>query len=95
MVVPVYRSFRNGAKSRVMYTVFKDGVIYYLCLFILTLANMVVVTTMSPDYFNIILMLERAVRSIITCRVVLHTRQEVQNDNTILIRSISGPHFHS
>ncbi|KAF8995038.1 hypothetical protein BDQ17DRAFT_1038604 [Cyathus striatus] len=54
-VVPAYRSIRNGVESRIVYIVFKDGVIYYICLFVLTLANMVVVSTLSPDYFNIIL----------------------------------------
>ncbi|KAF8981404.1 hypothetical protein BDQ17DRAFT_1438433 [Cyathus striatus] len=91
MVVPAYRSFRDsGNLSRIMYTMFMDGVAYYIYIFIVTLANMVLIPTLSPDYFTIILLLIRVIHSTLTCRVLLHAREEASKDEIVFVQTVSG-----
>ncbi|KAF8991355.1 hypothetical protein BDQ17DRAFT_1370900 [Cyathus striatus] len=56
MLIPRYRSVLNQkGKSRLTKAIFTDGIIYYVYLFIVSLANLIVVVTLSPDYFDILL----------------------------------------
>ncbi|KAF8996815.1 hypothetical protein BDQ17DRAFT_1544610 [Cyathus striatus] len=75
MLIPAIQIFKQKGKSRMTRAIFTDGIIYYIYLFIVSLANLIVVVALSPDYFDIILAIGRIIHSILACRVVLHARE--------------------
>ncbi|KAF8996813.1 hypothetical protein BDQ17DRAFT_1329751 [Cyathus striatus] len=55
VLIPAFKAFKQNEKSYILKTVLRDGIIYYMYLFVVSLANLVVIRTLSPDYFNVIL----------------------------------------
>ncbi|KAF8980491.1 hypothetical protein BDQ17DRAFT_1438937 [Cyathus striatus] len=53
IAVPAYHSFKQGSSSFVR-MVLRDGVIYYVYIFVVALANIVVVTSTTSDYAPLI-----------------------------------------
>lgn len=80
MAIRAVAAFRSGGDSYLMRTVYSDGIIYYVYVFVLSLLNVIVITKLSKDFETLLLMLERVVHSTLACRVVLHIRQQASSD---------------
>ncbi|KAF8995946.1 hypothetical protein BDQ17DRAFT_1430072 [Cyathus striatus] len=76
IMTPAYQSFRPGRYSNLAWVVLRDGAIYYVYLFVTTIANIIIVAKLNKDYFIVMLILWREFHSILACRVVLHAREE-------------------
>ncbi|KAF8990286.1 hypothetical protein BDQ17DRAFT_387250 [Cyathus striatus] len=76
LLPPAYNAFRRGGKSTLANIVIRDGIIYYIYLFVASLVNMIVVIKLSPDYFALLATFGRAIYSAISCRIVLNIREQ-------------------
>ncbi|KAF7775878.1 hypothetical protein Agabi119p4_4271 [Agaricus bisporus var. burnettii] len=64
-------------RSRLVKTIYCDGIRFYIYLFALGITNLVLIFRL-PEYMTISLMLEGACYSVLSCRVILHIRQEFE-----------------
>lgn len=80
--VPGIRAYRSGGNSALIKVVYRDGVIYYLYLFVLSLINIVVVNVFPPDYQNLLTTMERMLHSVLASRVLLHIRAQAGAGNS-------------
>ncbi|KAF9448157.1 hypothetical protein P691DRAFT_801270 [Macrolepiota fuliginosa MF-IS2] len=76
MIIRGISVFRSGGDSRFMRVVYRDGIIYYIYLFGLSLFNTVVILKLPSDYVNLLVMVERVMHSVLACRVILHIRHQ-------------------
>jgi len=74
ILVPAVLAYRCGGNSALIKAVYRDGVVYYLYLFVLSFVNVVVVTTHPTQYQHLLTSMERLLHSILTSRVLLHIR---------------------
>ncbi|KAF8993824.1 hypothetical protein BDQ17DRAFT_1367708 [Cyathus striatus] len=77
LVVPAYYSFRQGP-SNLMRLVIREGLTYYIYIFVVASATIVIAKSMTSDYSPLLAELGQAFHSIFACRVVLHTREEAR-----------------
>ncbi|KAF8991937.1 hypothetical protein BDQ17DRAFT_244332 [Cyathus striatus] len=87
-----YRAFKLGGKSTLVTAVIREGIFFYIYLFIVTLVNLVVLLKLSPDYFALLPVFSRVVQSALSCRVVLHVREKADTSRVhgIKLSTISG-----
>ncbi|KIK01120.1 hypothetical protein K443DRAFT_678706 [Laccaria amethystina LaAM-08-1] len=76
---PIFVDMERGTLSKVVY---RDGLIYYLFLFGLSLVNLVTLLCLPHEYMNLLTALERVMYSILTCRAILHIREQNQIEPT-------------
>ncbi|KAF9007424.1 hypothetical protein BDQ17DRAFT_1422801 [Cyathus striatus] len=69
------RTRRLVVTSELLQTVYRDGITYYIYLFVLSLVNVILVLKLPLDYVNLLSTLERVMQSILGCRVILHIRE--------------------
>jgi len=69
-------------KETLSKVVYREGLIYYLFLFGLSLVNVVTLLCLSHEYMNLLIALERVMYSILTCRAILHIREQNQIETT-------------
>jgi len=87
MLVPAVQAYRSGGNRALTRAVYRDGVIYYLYLFVLSFINVVVVRTLPPQYQQLLLSLQRVLHSMLTSRVLLHIRAQAEDN----LGSSAGP----
>ncbi|KAF8999624.1 hypothetical protein BDQ17DRAFT_1499572 [Cyathus striatus] len=87
MFPPAYRAYMAGDKSTIIEVVIRDGIIYYFYLFLISLIN-ILFTSFMHEYFDILEILARVMYATFSCRVVLHIRENVQNNSEV--NSFSG-----
>lgn len=58
--------------------VYRDGILYYIYLFVLSLANVVIIVLLPGEMGELLSCLERISYSLLTSRVVLHIRRHAQ-----------------
>ncbi|KAF8990287.1 hypothetical protein BDQ17DRAFT_1414103 [Cyathus striatus] len=90
MLPPAYKAFITGGKTSMTKIVIRDGIIYYIYIFVLTLVNMVVQLKLSPDYFSLFTPIWRVVHSALCCRVVLNIREQGWKTVQVHCTTISG-----
>ncbi|KAF9449499.1 hypothetical protein P691DRAFT_553135 [Macrolepiota fuliginosa MF-IS2] len=79
VVVRGISDLRNGgSESRLMRLVYRDGVIYYIYIFCLSTLNAITILKFPKDYGSILLGLQRMVHSVLSCRVILHIREQAR-----------------
>ncbi|KAF9444973.1 hypothetical protein P691DRAFT_762926 [Macrolepiota fuliginosa MF-IS2] len=77
-VIRAVSVFRSGANSSLMRVIYRDGILYYIYMFIISFLNFLVIFKLSNEYVDLLLTMERVLQSVLACRVVLHIRQEGQ-----------------
>ncbi|KJA25093.1 hypothetical protein HYPSUDRAFT_38053 [Hypholoma sublateritium FD-334 SS-4] len=75
MAIPTYKLYRSGSSSRFIRIVHRDGVVYYLYLFVLSLANIIITLTFPSDLILVFSLMSRIIHAVLACRVVLHIDQ--------------------
>lgn len=99
MVVAGTRSYtqlygRFGGSSALLRTIYRDGITYYIALFVLSLMNIVTVATLPKEFVNLFSVLLRTVHSTLTSRVVLHLREQAEK-STLFPDSTFDITYHS
>ncbi|KJA25144.1 hypothetical protein HYPSUDRAFT_38111 [Hypholoma sublateritium FD-334 SS-4] len=75
MAIPTFRVYRSGGSSRFMRMVYRDGVVYYIYLFALSLVNIIIALTFPTDLILIFSLMLRIIHALLACRVVLHIKE--------------------
>ncbi|KAJ8085543.1 hypothetical protein PM082_004361 [Marasmius tenuissimus] len=75
MVIPGISAFRMGGKSELVKTIYRDGIIYYILIFLVSVVNVVVVCTLPRDLVNLLAAFERVLHSVLTSHAILHIRR--------------------
>ncbi|KAG7089134.1 hypothetical protein E1B28_010842 [Marasmius oreades] len=75
ILIPGVGAFRRGGRSELVRTVYRDGVIYYALIFLMSTLNVIIVLTLPPDLVYLLSTFERVLHSLLTSRAVLHIRQ--------------------
>jgi len=78
MLVPTLRDYRSRGHrdGALMKVVYRDGVIYYLYLFVLSFINAVIFKTLPLQYQQLLIPMERVLHSMFASRVLLHIRAQ-------------------
>ncbi|TFK33946.1 hypothetical protein BDQ12DRAFT_657458 [Crucibulum laeve] len=77
MVIKGFRELSLTANQRLLRVVLQQGILYYLYLFGLSTANVIIIWTLPVDRVNLMALLERIIHALLTCRVVFYIRQQV------------------
>ncbi|KIM44057.1 hypothetical protein M413DRAFT_443118 [Hebeloma cylindrosporum] len=81
MLIPAVRTYRSGGENgRLFKTVYRDGLIYYLYLFALALANVIVIATLPSQFQEPLTVMERVIHSMLASRVLLEIRAQAGED---------------
>lgn len=75
MVLKAVKTYRLEKNSAVFRAVFRDGSVFYVYLFALSTANVIVILTASADLINLLSIIERVIHSVLTARIILDLRQ--------------------
>ncbi|PFH53735.1 hypothetical protein AMATHDRAFT_967 [Amanita thiersii Skay4041] len=79
LMIRAYQEFRNGGKSRLWFVIYRDGIVYYNYLFVLSLMTVVFIEKLPPDFLPLLSVIARAVHPVLTARVVLNAREATKN----------------
>ncbi|KAF8997169.1 hypothetical protein BDQ17DRAFT_1429196 [Cyathus striatus] len=74
-------------------SVLREGVMYYLYLFVLSAINVALIFIMPPDFVNLLTMTERVIHSLLTCRIILHIKQSAVADTETLPTTVTALEF--
>lgn len=91
MLVPAFRAYRSGGNSTLIKVVYRDGVIYYLYLFVLSSTNVVVVKSLPTQHQHLLTSMERMLHSILTSRILLHIRALTKEKPVTELSTIAFP----
>ncbi|KAL4261923.1 hypothetical protein AB1N83_006291 [Pleurotus pulmonarius] len=80
--------------SSMMYTFYKDGVVYFTALLALSIVNLIVSLTQPPQFSNPLLSTQSALHSVLSTRMLLNLRQSAHRD-FISVNSILNPDISS
>ncbi|KAF9014550.1 hypothetical protein BDZ89DRAFT_1076533 [Hymenopellis radicata] len=82
MSVRAYSEFRDvhAPTPQLLAGILKDGILYYLYLFVLSVINVVVIRVLHHDYTNLFSFFERVIHTILTCRVIVNIRSQARKD---------------
>ncbi|TDL23408.1 hypothetical protein BD410DRAFT_159532 [Rickenella mellea] len=78
------KEVRRG-RSRLLITMYHDGLIYYLYLFGMSLLNLIIPLAAPPDFSHLLVTPQRVLHSILCTRVLLHIRQGGTEPETLVI----------
>jgi len=68
--------WRLGVKSNLITMIYRDGIMYYVYTFLISALNFFVLLKYQGDYAALLTMMLRASYSVLSCRVILHIRQQ-------------------
>lgn len=74
MLIRGIAAYRWGGRSALHRVVYGEGIAFYICIFVLSTLNVVVLNTLSANYLDFLSSVERCLHSILTSRVLLHIR---------------------
>ncbi|KAF9255812.1 hypothetical protein L218DRAFT_304691 [Marasmius fiardii PR-910] len=75
ILIPGVAAYRRGERSELAKTVYRDGAIYYVYIFLCSMLNVVVTLVLSPELIYILTAFERVLHSVLASRAFLHIRQ--------------------
>ncbi|KAK1225488.1 hypothetical protein PQX77_011576 [Marasmius sp. AFHP31] len=75
MLIPGIRAYRTGGLPKLLRAVYREGVIYYAFISIVSVTNFVLILTLSGDYVHLLAAFERVLHSILASRCILHIRE--------------------
>jgi len=71
------KHYRRAASSLVK-TLYRDSLFFFLCIFSITLANVLVMALLPIDYADLLDRLQATIHSIVSTRIIFHLRQQFQ-----------------
>jgi len=72
-----FKIWKENASSPLIVTFYRDGVLYFICLFAVSLANVVVFILGDPEQQGILVELQRVLHSVLSARIILNLRKFV------------------
>ncbi|KAH6909268.1 hypothetical protein BKA70DRAFT_230650 [Coprinopsis sp. MPI-PUGE-AT-0042] len=86
ILIPAYKSYKAGGTSQFVRSVYRDGIVYYVYLFALSLLNIILVLKLSLDLSTLLTQMERVLHSVLTGRVVLniHAQSRVRENPSLV-----------
>jgi len=81
MVLSALRSYRAGLNNQLMNVIHRDGVMFYVYLLILAIANVVVIYALPISLANLLTPWQSCLCSIFTSRIILNIRSEAKKGN--------------
>ncbi|GJE98669.1 hypothetical protein PsYK624_149040 [Phanerochaete sordida] len=77
VALTVYKGVQDvrRSSSTLVRTLYRDGVLYFVCLLAMSLGNVLVILAAPVEYFDLLINLTRVLHAILCCRVILHLRQ--------------------
>jgi len=72
-----FRFWKENATGSLIVTFYRDGVLYFVCLFAVSSANVVVFIVGDPEQQGILLELQRVLHSVLSARIILNLRKFV------------------
>jgi len=84
------KRFRNSS-SPLIYTMFRDGILYFFYLFALSVTNMILVEVTPPEFGNVLLVFQRTIHTVVATRLILHVREAatIKQDTDTMSKSAS------
>ncbi|KAF9261833.1 hypothetical protein L218DRAFT_904922 [Marasmius fiardii PR-910] len=79
MAIPGIQAYRMGGYSTLLKAVYQEGLIYYGLIFVVSIMNVVLISTLPRDFATLLAAFERILHSILASRSILHIR-EVASD---------------
>ncbi|KAF8980597.1 hypothetical protein BDQ17DRAFT_914230 [Cyathus striatus] len=90
IIMPAYYAIKQGSSNLVL-VVLRDGLIYYVYIFIMSAASIAVFTKLTGHHTTLVTAFGHTLHAIFTCRVVLHAREEAWK--TRMISAITLEHI--
>ncbi|EJD03637.1 uncharacterized protein FOMMEDRAFT_166989 [Fomitiporia mediterranea MF3/22] len=80
IVMTVWKCFADWKENRslLMKALFEDGLQYFICLFVVSLANLLVLKTAPVDFSGLLFVFQRVLHAILTARMLMHIRDAVE-----------------
>ncbi|KAG7089069.1 hypothetical protein E1B28_010779 [Marasmius oreades] len=82
ILIPGISAYRRGGRSELVKTVYRDGVVYYALIFLISTINVIIVLTLPADLVHLLSSFERVLHSLLTSRAILHIRQVALGQST-------------
>lgn len=67
------KRFRHS-RNRLVHILYRDGIFYFVYIFMISMGNIIVLLAGPPQYLDLMTTLQRVVHSILSTRIILHTR---------------------
>ncbi|KAF7775849.1 hypothetical protein Agabi119p4_4242 [Agaricus bisporus var. burnettii] len=70
--------YQWGKNSRLFQTLYRDGIVFYVCITVVSIANVVLSSSrpLQGNYYVLLLTMQGGVRSVLACRIILHIRMQ-------------------
>ncbi|KAJ8085590.1 hypothetical protein PM082_004408 [Marasmius tenuissimus] len=83
IAIPGISAFRMGGKSELVNAVYRDGIVYYILTFLVSLVNVIVILTVPRNLTDILSSFERVLHSVLASRAILQIRRVALLEPTI------------
>ncbi|KAJ6515369.1 hypothetical protein C8R45DRAFT_1086583 [Mycena sanguinolenta] len=82
VALTVYSAFRHYRRdsSPVIKVLYRDSLFFFLCIFFITLGNVLVPALLFREYADLLNRLQAAIHSIVSTRIIFHLRQQSRAD---------------
>jgi hypothetical protein len=69
-----FKQFK-GSNNPLIATLYRDGILFFVCLALISLANVLVLSLGPVEYQGLITPLQRVMHSVLSCRILLNVRE--------------------
>ncbi|KAF4574424.1 hypothetical protein EYR40_005854 [Pleurotus pulmonarius] len=80
MAIVWIRSYRGVPFSSMMFTFYKDGLVYFAASLVTAIVNVIVISTQPREYTNLLFPTQAALNSVLSTRMLLNLRQTIRSD---------------
>jgi len=91
MLIKGIRTYKVSGNTGLFRVIFRDGLLYYMCIFGLSLANVLVVLSLARDLVNLLSSIQRSFHAILTCRVLLSLKDEASKGGLVVSQVVRSP----
>ncbi|RDB18309.1 hypothetical protein Hypma_000490 [Hypsizygus marmoreus] len=95
MILTLYvgvKRFRHS-RSRLVITLYRDGIYYFVYLFLISAGNIIVLVAGPPEYVDLLNTFQRVMHSLLSTRILLHVRETARGNMIYDSTYISGLRF--
>ncbi|KAG2106113.1 hypothetical protein BD769DRAFT_1503952 [Suillus cothurnatus] len=88
MILTIYKrlDFYKGIRSRLVSTLYRDGMIYMTCITMVSFANIIIALVVPGTYTNILDAPQLVIHGVLASRILFNLRQSRESDSIIIDR---------
>ncbi|KAG2121818.1 hypothetical protein BD769DRAFT_1477363 [Suillus cothurnatus] len=88
MILTIYKrlNFYKGIRSRLVSTLYRDGMIYMTCITMVSFANIIIALVVPGTYTNILDAPQLVIHGVLASRILFNLRQSRESDSIIIDR---------